>query len=248
MRLMHAGLPRPCAGASLRSDRSRRKAGAGMLCGAILAFSLAFTGGATAQQADADEATLVLVRPGNGGPAADLRAFEVIVGGETIETASDFGFLQESGDGYAILGVRTRIGPDGLTSLPCEGGLAPASLTGAFEGAYLCTGEIPVPLSYQPKTGVLMPNLIDPNGVWEDDTFFVSSLMSIRVTPARPVGIPAEALRPLTEEVPDTLDGLTGRVAPPAVQASGACGDDIAVFFPLAGLPACADAGFFEQE
>lgn len=222
-----------------------------LLAAALVSFACAGGGGmqpAIAQQADEETATLVLVRPGEGGPATDLKAFEAIVGGETIETASDFGFLQASGDGYAILGVRTRIGPDGLQVVPCEGGLAPASLTGAFEGAYLCTGEIPVPLSYQPKTGVLMPNLIDPNGVWEDDTFFVSSLMSIRVTPAWPVGIPAQALRPLTDNAPEALDGLTGRVAPQAVQASGACGDDIAVFFPLAALPACVDASLFEQE
>ena len=215
----------------------------GLLAGALALSS--FAGEALAQQVGA---TLVLVRPGDGGIAHDLTAFEATVGGETIQTATDFGLIQESEDGYAITAIRTRVGEGGLQVLACAGGLAPASLGGAFEGAYRCTGEIPVPLAYQPKNGKLLPNLLDPNGVWEDDTFFVSSLMSIRVRPATPVTLPADALRPLAEDVPDTLDGLVGRVAPANVQDSGTCGDDIAVFFPLAALPACADAKFFDQE
>ncbi len=209
-----------------------------------MAVSVALTGAASAQD---DPSTLLLVRSGDGGPATDLVAFEALVGGETIATATDFGFIQESEDGYAILGVRTRIGADGLEAKSCTGGLAPAELPGVFEGAYACTDEIPVPLSYQPKNGdKLLPNLLDPNGVWEEETFFVSALMSIRITAAKPVALPADALRPLSQRVPDTLDGLVGRVAPPHIQASGACGEDVAVFFPLAGLPACANADLFE--
>ena len=209
--------------------------------------SLVFAGEGIAAQVD-PQSSLILVRAGDAGPASDLIAFEAMVGGETIEIATDYGFVQKSGDGYAILGVRTRIGADGLTALSCEGGLAPSSLTGLFEGAYACTGEIPVPLAYQPGSGKLLPNLIDPNGVWESDTFFVSKLMSIKVTPAVPVSLPASAVTPMTADAPDTLGGLVGRVAPPHIQASGACGDKIAVFFPLAALPACADAAPFEQE
>ncbi len=198
-----------------------------------------------AAQESADPATLVLVRPGDAGPATDLIGFEALVGGETIPVASDFGFLQEAGDGYAIRAVRTRTGPEGFEALPCEGGLAPSELTAAFEGAYACEGEIPVPISYQPETGLLLPNLLDPNGVWEGEQFFVSGLMSIKIDAATPVSLPAEALTPLSTTVPETLDGLAGRVAPAPVQASGACGEDVAVFFPLAGLPACADAALF---
>ncbi len=210
---------------------------------AVLAVSIAFMGAASAED---DASTLLLVRTGDAGPAKDLVAFEALVGGETIQTATDFGFIQESEDGYAILGVRTRIGQDGLEAKSCTGGLAPADLPGVFEGAYACTDEIPVPLSYQPENGKLLPNLLDPNGVWEEEAFFVSALMSIRITGAKPIGLPADALRPLSKDVPDTLDGLVGRMAPPHIQQSGACGKDIAVFFPLAGLPACADADIFQ--
>lgn len=235
----------------MRGSRSYRLprigSGVGKLASAVLSLALLLAGQALAQQAGEDT-TLVLVRPGNGGPATDLIGFEALVGGETIPVATDFGFIQESGDGYAIAGVRTRIGPEGLTALSCEGGLAPAALAGVFEGAYACTGEVPVPVAYQPANGALLPNLLDPNGVWEDDAFFVSALMSIRIRPARPVALPADALTPLAGAVPDTLDGLAGRVAPPGVQASGACGDAVAVFFPLAALPACADATLFDQE
>ncbi len=211
-----------------------------------LVLCLANTGQGVAQ--NADQATLLLVRAGEPGLARDLTAFESLVGGETIETATDFGFLQKSEDGYAILGVRTRIGANGLEAMRCEGGLAPATLDGLFEGAYACEGEIPVPVSYQPESGKLLPNLIDPNGVWEEEAFFVSALMSIKITPAIPISAPAASLVPLVETVPDTLGGLTGRVAPPHVQASGVCGENVAVFFPLAGMPACADASLFEQE
>ena len=207
-------------------------------------FSTILAGHGVAQ--DDETATLVLVRGDDAGASPDLVAFESLVGGETIPPATDFGFIEASGDGYAILGVRTRVGPEGLEAKSCEGGLAPADLKGVFEGAYACTDEIPVPLSYQPENGKLLPNLLDPNGVWEDEAFFVSALMSIRVSPAIPVSVSADDLRPLTEDAPGSLDGLAGRVAPARVQASGVCGDNIAVFFPLVGLPACADADIFQ--
>ena len=197
--------------------------------------------------ADSEASTILIVQPGEGGPVTDLVPFEALVGGEEIETATDFGFFQKSEDGYAIRAVRTRIGITGLRASDCVGGMAPTPLPDLFEGAYVCGDETPVGVSYQPGKGLFRPNMIDPNGVWEEETFFVSKIMSMKMLPVRGVGLPGSALLPLSEKAPETLDGLMGRVAPPRVQASGACGNDIAVFFPLAALPACADADLFEE-
>ena len=196
---------------------------------------------------ESDASTILIVRAGEGGPVTDLIPFEAIVGGEEIETATDFGFFQKSDDGYAIRAVRTRIGITGLRASDCEGGLAPTPLPDLYEGAYVCGDEVPVGVSYQPGKDLFRPNMIDPNGVWEEETFFVSRIMSMKMLPVKGVGLPAAALAPLSGEAPETPDGLIGRVAPPRVQASGACGEDIAVFFPLAALPACADAEIFEE-
>ena len=194
---------------------------------------------ATAAHA-ADATPVVLVSP---APVDDLVAFETLVGGEEIETATDFGLVQPSGDGYAIRAVRTRVTDAGLRVAPCEGGLAPTPLPDLYEGAYACEGEVPVPISYQPGKDKLLPNLLDPNGIWEEEGFFVSTLMSIKITPADAVTLPEESVRPLFEDAPETLDGLIGRPAPPHVQASGPCGaDGVALYFPMAALPACADA------
>jgi len=198
--------------------------------------------------AEADPATILIVQAGEGGPVTDLVPFEALVGGKKIETATDFGFLQKSDDGFAIRAVRTRVGVSGLRTLDCTGGLAPAMIKGVFEGAYVCGEERPVPVSYQPLKRKLLPNMIDPNGVWEGEGFFVSSILSMKVQPVKGVTLPESTLRPLSDDVPGTLTGAIGRVSPPRVQKSGACGDDIAVFFPLAALPACADAAIFDQE
>ena len=224
--------------------RGRGKSGKRMSFFLAVSLAVCVAMGSSSTRAQ-EEPTFLLVDP---APAAELVAFEALVGNAETETATDFGFLQPSEDGWAIRAVRTRVGPDGLAVASCVGGLAPASLDGLFEGAYACGEEEPVPLSYQPEAGKLLPNLVDPNGVWEDEAFFVSSALSIKVSPARAVAIPAEALRPLSDDAPNTLDGLVGRPAPPHIQASGVCGADIAVFFPLAGLPACADAARLDQD
>lgn len=207
---------------------------------------IVFAGSVNAAEPEAS--TILIVRAGDGGPVTDLVPFEALVGGEEIETATDFGFLQESDDGYAIRAVRTRIGANGLSASDCVGGLAPTPLPDLFEGAYACGDEVPVGVSYQPGKNLFRPNMIDPNGVWEEETFFVSKIMSMKMLPVQGVGLPGAALVPLSKDAPETLDGFIGRVAPPRVQASGACSEDVAVFFPLAALPACADASLFEQE
>ena len=212
---------------------------AAVLLGAIVA--------GPAIAADPEASTILIVRAGDGGPVTDLTPFEALVGGEEIETATDFGFFQESEDGYAIRAVRTRIGMTGLRASDCVGGMAPTPLPDLFEGAYVCGDEMPVGVSYQPGKGLFRPNMIDPTGVWEEETFFVSKIMSMKMLPVKGVGLPAAALAPLSKEAPEALDGFIGRVAPPRVQASGACGENIAVFFPLAALPACADAEIFEE-
>ena len=190
----------------------------------------------------AGDGTILLL----GGSDAGLVAYDALIGGDKIAPASDFGFLQADGDGYAFAGVRVRV-TDGLEVTDCSGGLAPTDTGGVFEGAYACDEELPVKLAYQPETGKILPNFVDPHGVWEEEGFFVGSQLSVKVVPASGVAIPPDALiRVTAKDAPaEALIGLIGRVSPENIQQSGVCGDGVAVFFPQLTLAGCAPSGLF---
>ena len=207
-----------------------------------------FAGIAPALAAQEDETSAILIlRSAAEGPAPDLIAYDALVGGQRLDSASDFGFLQESDDGYAFAGIRVRISP-GLEVTGCEGGLAPSASKNLFEGAYQCGEEQPVLISFNPKTKNIRPNYVDPNGVWEDESFFVGSIHSLKVIPARAISIAPVGIVRLTadDEPVSALDGLIGRKAPDHIQASGACRDATAVFFPALSLAGCAPTHLFE--
>lgn len=193
-----------------------------------------------------DPATLTILRAADEGPARDLTPYDALIGGEEIDSASDFGFLQASEDGYAFSGVRVRV-TEGLAVTQCSGGLAPSRTEGLFEGGYACGEELPVPLSYQPEAGLILPNFVDPHGTWEEEGFFIGTALSVKVMPARGVSIaPENLLRVTAKDAPvETLNGLIGRVSPDRIQQSGVCGDRVAVFFPQLTLAGCAEAGLF---
>lgn len=203
-----------------------------------------FVSPAAAQE---DETTLVIVRGGEPGPASDLIAFEALVEGDETAQASDFGLIQQVDDGYAIAAIRVRISEGRVSAQECEGGLAPSGTGGLFEGAYRCGEEVPVPLSYFSTADKLLPNMIDPNGTWAEDGFFVSTILSIKIDRATAIALPPGGIVPVGGSDPAALTGQIGRVAPPHIQKSGACGEGVAVFFPLASTGGCATAAPFAE-
>ncbi len=210
-------------------------------------FCLAALIAATTVPAFADEPTLIILRAGPSGAAPDLIGFDALIGGPEIEQGADFGFLQESDDGYAISAVRVRTGPEGVKASDCVGGLAPSRMSNLFEGAYVCGEELPVPVSFQPDTGKLLPNLVDPNGTWAEEGFFVGTTLSVKITPAKSVAVAPKDFKAVAGDSEADLRGLIGRVSPDRIQKSGVCGDDVAAFFPRASLAGCADAKLFEN-
>ncbi len=210
-------------------------------------FCLAALVIAMAAPAFANEPTLIILRAGPSGAAPDLIGFDALIGGPEIEQGSDFGFLQKSGDGYAISAVRVRTGPEGVKAKECVGGLAPSRTDALFEGAYVCGEELPVPVSFQPASGKLLPNLIDPNGNWAEEGFFVGTTLSVKIMPAKSVSVAPDDFKAVSGDSEADLRGLIGRVSPDRIQKSGVCGDDVAAFFPRASLAGCADAKIFEN-